>query len=94
MTHIDKPVSSVHPMYSEDMSTAPHGRKLIALNPGGVACFAVITNSNVKDFIAWAPLPKRPKRPHLDVEELEAHELDDFAGAPSRWDKWWDDHHG
>lgn len=44
-----------------DMSAAPTGRKLIGINPAGVACFAIITNSNRADFIAWAALPILPK---------------------------------
>jgi len=43
------------------MNTAPAGRKLLALNPGHVACFAMITNGNRQDFRAWCALPKIPK---------------------------------
>ena len=40
------------------MSQAPMGRKLMALNPGGVAVFASITPSTAHHYIAWCSLPK------------------------------------
>lgn len=61
MTLIDKPLSSKHPEYCYDMELAPTGRKLIALNHGGVACFATLNSTNKKDFKAWSPLPKERK---------------------------------
>jgi hypothetical protein len=57
----NKPVTSHAPAWNFDMSTAPAGRKLLALNPGHVACFALITNNNRADFRAWCALPKIPK---------------------------------
>ena len=43
MTLGNKPVTSHTPAWNFDMGTAPAGRKLLALNPGHVACFALIT---------------------------------------------------
>lgn len=57
MIHIDKPVSTDQYACSRDMAAAPGGRKLIAVNHGGVACFTQITDKNRGDFQAWAPLP-------------------------------------
>ena len=61
MNFIDKPVTTPDLFFTMDMATCPTGRKVIALNPGKVACFAVITNTNRADFIGWCPLPKVPK---------------------------------
>lgn len=61
MTHVDKVVSTTEYMCSRDMAAAPLGRKLIAINLGGVACFEILTKRNLQDYIAWAPLPKMPK---------------------------------
>lgn len=52
------PHTAPDPEWNFDMSAAPHGRKLIALNPGGVAVFAVLSSRNLRDFHAWYPLPK------------------------------------
>ncbi len=52
------PLTDPDPEWNFDMSAAPHGRKLIALNPGGVAVFAVLSSRNLRDFQAWYPLPK------------------------------------
>jgi hypothetical protein len=58
----DKPVSAQQSEMCSDMSKAPLGRKVIAINPGGVAVFAVLSKDNLKHFIEWAPLPKRAKK--------------------------------
>ena len=55
------PHTNPDPKWNFDMNAAPHGRKLIALNPGNVAVFAVLSYRNVKDFQAWYPLPRLPK---------------------------------
>lgn len=55
------PFTHEEPCWNFNMSNAPLGRKLIALNPGGVAVFAVLSYRNVKDFQAWYPLPRLPK---------------------------------
>lgn len=60
------PLTDSDPTWHTDMSKAPHGRKLIALNPGGVAVFAVLSARNLKDFTAWYPLPRIPKT-HAEV---------------------------
>lgn len=52
------PLTDPDPEWNFDMSAAPYGMKLIALNPSGVAVFAVLSYKNVKDFQAWYPLPK------------------------------------
>ena len=52
------PLTDSDPEWHTDMDKAPHGRKLIALNPSGVAVFAVLSARNLKDFQAWYPLPK------------------------------------
>lgn len=52
------PLTDSDPCWNTDMTAAPHGRKLIALNPSGVAVFAVLSARNVNDFKAWYPLPK------------------------------------
>lgn len=54
----EKPVTALAPLWSLDMSTAPLGQKLLAMNPGGVAVFASLTPSTLKHFIAWCGLPK------------------------------------
>lgn len=58
MTVTDKPVTSIAPAWNLDMKSAPTGRKLLALNHGGVAVFASLTPSTLKYFMAWCPLPK------------------------------------
>lgn len=55
------PVTSDEPRWIFDMQTAPLGRKLLALNHGGVAAFASLTENNLKHFKAWCALPKIPK---------------------------------
>ncbi len=60
------PLTDSDPVWNFDMSAAPHGRKLIALNPGKVAVFAVLSSRNLKDFTAWYPLPRIPKT-HAEV---------------------------
>jgi len=52
------PLTDADPVWCTDMDKAPHGRKLIALNPSGVAVFAVLSARNLRDFQAWYPLPK------------------------------------
>ena len=52
------PLTDADPEWCTEMDKAPHGRKLIALNPSGVAVFAVLSARNLKDFHAWYPLPK------------------------------------
>lgn len=56
-----KPVTAPIVYFNMDMSTAPKGGKLIALNPGRVATFAVLNESNKQHFIGWSPMPKIPK---------------------------------
>ena len=58
MTYETKPVTSVEPRWDLDMSRAPMGRKLLALNPSGVAVFTSLTPSTIKHFRAWCGLPK------------------------------------
>ncbi len=55
------PLTDPDPEWNFNMSAAPHGKKLIALNPGGVAVFAVLSYRNLKDFQGWYPLPRIPK---------------------------------
>ena len=62
----DQPVTSIEPAWDLDMVAAPTGRKLLALTPGNVAVFAVLTPSNLKYFRAWCPLPK------LTIEQKDA----------------------
>lgn len=52
------PLTDSDPEWNFDMTSAPHGRKLIALNPSGVAVFAVLSAQNLKDFRGWYSLPK------------------------------------
>ena len=54
----EKPITALAPLWSLDMSKAPLGQKLLAMNPGGVAVFASLTPSTLKHFIAWCGLPK------------------------------------
>lgn len=61
MNFIDKPVTTSDIFFNMNMNACPTGRKVIALNPGKVACFAVITSTNRSDFLGWCPLPKVPK---------------------------------
>jgi len=60
----DKPVTSNEPRWNFDLHAAPMGRKLLALNPDGVAVFASLNASSLKYFRAWCALPKIPKE-HL-----------------------------
>ena len=53
-----KPVTAPVSEFNYDMDTAPKGGKLIVLNHGGVATFAILSDRNNKDFQAWAPMPK------------------------------------
>lgn len=53
-----KPVTAEVSYYNYDMDAAPKGGKLLVLNHGGVATFAVLSDKNKRDFRAWAPLPK------------------------------------
>lgn len=53
-TPVTAPVSE----FNYDMEVAPLGGKLIVLNPGNVATFAILSSSNKKYFKAWAPMPK------------------------------------
>lgn len=52
------------------MRSAPMGRKIMALNEGGVAVMTVLNNTNVDHFTAWAPLPKK-KPNNLLPEDTE-----------------------
>jgi hypothetical protein len=56
--NLDKPVTAREVSWSLDMKSAPMGRKLLALNPGGVAVFASITPSTAHHYLAWCSLPK------------------------------------
>ena len=53
-----KPVTAAVSEFNYDMSKAPRGGKLIVLNEGNCATFAVLNNENIKHFKAWAPMPK------------------------------------
>ncbi|MBQ69621.1 hypothetical protein CL689_06140 [Candidatus Saccharibacteria bacterium] len=50
-------LSSCDVLYRMDMSKAPNASKLICLNPGNSAVFALLNSGNKKDFIGWAPMP-------------------------------------
>lgn len=50
-------LSSCDVLYTMDMGQAPNASKLICLNPGNSAVFALLNSSNKKDFIGWAPMP-------------------------------------
>lgn len=54
----EKPVTAHAPQWCLDMKSAPLGRKLLALNSGGVAVFAALTSGTLKHFVAWCPLPR------------------------------------
>lgn len=54
----EKPVTAHAPQWCLDMRAAPLGRKLMALNSGGVAVFAALTSGTLKHFVAWCPLPR------------------------------------
>lgn len=50
--------------FRSDMENAPLGKKLQAINEGGVAVYAVLNRENIKHFIEWCEIPKRaPKGP-------------------------------
>jgi len=55
------PLTDSDPEWCTDMNAAPHGRKLIALNPSGVAVFTSLSSKNLHHFRAWYPLPRIPK---------------------------------
>lgn len=48
-------------VWAMPIETAPLGKKLIAINEGGVAVFAVLTSGNRDMFTHWYPLPRVPK---------------------------------
>lgn len=48
--------------FRADMHNAPLGKKLLAINPGGVAVFAILTRANLHHFIEWCEVPKRALR--------------------------------
>lgn len=50
-------LSSCDVLYSMNMELAPNASKLICLNPGNSAVFALLNSTNKKDFIGWAPMP-------------------------------------
>lgn len=54
-----RPVTTSEFYLNEDMAAAPLGGKCIAVNHGGVATFTILHKGNLKDFSAWAPMPKR-----------------------------------
>ena len=56
------PVTAEQVFWDMEMGHAPMGRKLIALNPGGVAVFASITPSTAHHYLAWCSLPKLTKQ--------------------------------
>lgn len=59
MDSLTRPLAVEAPIMIDDMSLAPFGVKLLAVNPGGVLCIAVLNSTNVNDFIEWCPYPKR-----------------------------------
>lgn len=67
----DKPVTAMDVHWSLDMSKAPMGRKLLALNPGGVAVFASLTPSTLKHFIAWCSLPKLTPEQKKEIARVQ-----------------------
>jgi hypothetical protein len=56
------PVTAEEVSWSLDMKSAPMGRKLMALNPSGVAVFASITPNTAHHYLAWCSLPKLTKQ--------------------------------
>lgn len=55
---LGKPVTAAVSEFNYDMDAAPKGGKLLVLNHGNVATFAVLSDRNKRDFKAWAPMPK------------------------------------
>ena len=70
------PVTAEEVFWSLDMAKAPMGRKLMALNPSGVAVFASITPSTAHHYLAWCSLPKLTK----DQKEI-IHQRSSTYGA-------------
>lgn len=56
-SYITAPVSA----WNYDMGALPFGAKCFLLNEGGVAVVGSVTANTRKDFMAWAPMPKRDK---------------------------------
>lgn len=57
------PVASTDQLrFRLDMNNAPLGKKVLAINPSGVAVFAVLTKETLKDYQEWCELPKRAIR--------------------------------
>ena len=73
----DKPVTGHAPQWCLDMRAAPLGRKLMALNSGGVAVFASLTPSTLKHFVAWCPLPKLTPEQKLQLHPRRTEKKDD-----------------
>lgn len=42
------------------MDDCPLGAKMLLLTDGGVAIFGQVSTNTRKDFLGWAPLPKKP----------------------------------
>jgi hypothetical protein len=53
-----RPVTATSSEFNYDMGAAPIGGKLIVLNHGNVATFAILSSENKKYFKAWAPMPR------------------------------------
>lgn len=43
------------------MSSCPLNAKVIAMNRGGVLCFARVSERDRDDWLYWFPLPVKPK---------------------------------
>lgn len=52
-------------VWAMPIDTAPLGKKLLAINEGGVCVFAVLTSANRDMFTHWYPLPRVPKNAEL-----------------------------
>lgn len=55
------PVVVSEDVYYYPMDTAPLGKKVIALNEGGVAVFAVLTRDTLGHYKGWHPMIKERK---------------------------------
>lgn len=69
----DKPVTALDVHWSTDMTKAPLGRKLLAINPSGVAVFASITPSTMKHYLAWCSLPKFTQDQKEEIYNAESN---------------------
>lgn len=57
-------VTSDEVRFRSDMENAPLGKKIQAINEGGVAVYTVLNRETAKHYIEWLEVPKRALKPN------------------------------